>query len=75
MKSIQHGTYINTKLNKNTVQIGNAAGLTSIRELAAYTDTIQKPAKSLDCLLGVVTQPTDSWLSKTNCPIASRGGR
>ena len=32
-------------------------------------DTIQNPAKSPDRLLGVVTQPTDSRLSETNCAL------
>ena len=31
-----------------------------------HADNIQKPAKSSDCLLGVVTQPTNSRLSETS---------
>ena len=30
-----------------------------------HADNIQKSAESPDCLLGVVTQPTDSRLSET----------
>ena len=51
------------------IVIGITTGLTCIREVAAsFSHTrmiIQKPAKSPDCLLGVVTQPTDSRLSET----------
>ena len=45
------------------------AGLTSICDVAALwqpMDNIQNLANSPDCLLGVVTQPTDSRLSKTS---------
>ena len=31
-----------------------------------HADNIEKPTKSPDCLAGVVMQPTDSRLSKTN---------
>ena len=47
--------------------MGITVGLTSICEVAALfspTPNIQKPAKSPDCLHGVVTQPTDSRLSE-----------
>ena len=33
--------------------------------LAPHTDNIQKPGKLPDCLLGEVTQPTESLLSET----------
>ena len=45
-------------------KIGITAGLTSVREMA-HTDSIQTPLKSPDCLLGEVTQPSDSRLSET----------
>ena len=32
----------------------------------AHADSIQTPVKSPDCLLGVVTQPSDSRLSETS---------
>ena len=35
------------------------------------TDNIQKPAKSPDCLLGVVPQPTDSRLREITLEYAS----
>ena len=35
------------------------------QQCLAHTDSIQNPAKSPECLLGVVLQPTDSRLSET----------
>ena len=54
-------------------KMGITEGLTSVREVAA----LSTPAKSPDCLLNVVTQPTDSWLSVTSvylisCPFLLR---
>ena len=35
-----------------------------------HVDNIQKPENSPDCLIGVVTQPTDSRLSEPMCELA-----
>ena len=72
MKSIQHWTYINIKINTNVqlfIKIAITAGLTSIREVAALFSVRQiifVSRQTPDCLLGVVTQPSDSRLSETN---------
>ena len=61
---------INNKFKFTVVyKIRSTAGLTCIRAVAAlfdHADNIQKPAKLPDCSPGIVTQPTDSRLSKTS---------